>query len=113
MKKKLCSLFYFSEVTRAECVWAMATSQLGFSYNSSQFLPEIFRSMFPDSSIAADYSLRPRKLSYIISHGTGYYFTNELIKDVRKVHGFHYFSMKLLLLVHVNNLIFFFDIGLK
>jgi hypothetical protein len=85
---QLCSLFYFSEVTHAECIWAMATSQLGFSYNSSQFLPEIFRSMFPDSSIATDYSLRPRKLSYIISIGTGYYFTNELLKDIRKAHGF-------------------------
>ncbi len=66
----------------------MATSHLGFSYNSSQFLPEVFRSMFPDSQIATDYSLRSRKMSYIISHGTGYYFTNELIKDVRKAHGF-------------------------
>lgn len=66
----------------------MATSQLGFSYNSSQFLPEIFRAMFPDSQIAANYSLHARKVSYVISHGTGYYFTNELIKDVRKAHGF-------------------------
>ncbi|CAF3836218.1 unnamed protein product [Rotaria sp. Silwood1] len=66
----------------------MATSQLGFSYNSSQFLPEVFRFMFPDSQIATDYSLRSRKISYVISHGTGYYFTNELIKDVRKAHGF-------------------------
>ena len=66
----------------------MTTSQLGLAYNSSQFLPEIFRSMFSDSSIAADYSLRSRKLSYVISHGTGFYFANELIKDVRKAHGF-------------------------
>ena len=66
----------------------MTTSQLGFSYNSSQFLPEIFRSMFPDGQIATDYSLRSRKLSCVISHGTGYYFTNELIKDVRRAHGF-------------------------
>ncbi|CAF2878991.1 unnamed protein product [Rotaria sp. Silwood2] len=66
----------------------MATAQLGFSFNSSQFLSEMFRSMFPDSQIAVDYSLRERKLSYVISHGTGYYFTNELIKDVRKAYGF-------------------------
>ena len=66
----------------------MATSQLGYSYNSSQHLPDVFRSMFPDSSIAADYSLRSRKLSYVMSHGTGYYFTNELVKDVRKAHGY-------------------------
>ncbi|CAF1297097.1 unnamed protein product [Rotaria sp. Silwood1] len=81
-------LTHEEKVTQAECIWAMATAQLGFSFNSSQFLPEIFRSMFPDSQIAADYSLRQRKLSYVISHGTGYYFTNELIKDVRKAYGF-------------------------
>jgi hypothetical protein len=86
--KDVSCLFYPLEVTRAECIWAMATAHLGFSFNSSQFLPEIFRSMFPDSQIAIDYSLRQRKLSYIISHGTGYYFTNELIKDVRKAYGF-------------------------
>lgn len=85
--KDLSCLFYLLEVTRAECIWAMATAHLGFSFNSSQFLPEIFRSMFPDSQIAIDYSLRQRKL-YIISHGTSYYFTNELIKDVRKAYGF-------------------------
>ncbi|CAM2724318.1 unnamed protein product [Rotaria socialis] len=44
--------------------------------------------MFPDSHIANDYSLRPQKLSYVVSHGTSYYFNNELIKDVRKAHGF-------------------------
>ncbi|CAF0722491.1 unnamed protein product [Rotaria sp. Silwood1] len=76
------------KVVRSECIRAMATSQLGFSYNSSQFLPEIFWYMFSDSSIAADYSLRPRKLSYVISHGTSYYFTSELIKNIRKAHGF-------------------------
>ncbi|CAF3378494.1 unnamed protein product [Rotaria sp. Silwood2] len=66
----------------------MTTAQLGFSFNSSQFLPEIFQCMFPDSQIAADYSLRQRKLSYVVSHGTSYYFTNELIKDVCKAYGF-------------------------
>ena len=59
------------EVIRAECIWTMATSQLNCSYNSSQFLPEVFRYMFRDSLIAADY-----------------YFTNTLIKDVKKAHGF-------------------------
>lgn len=79
---------YLLEVVRVESIWAMATSRLGFSYNASQFLPEIFRTMFPDSQIAADDSLRSRKLSYVVSHGTGFYFTSELIKDVGKAHGF-------------------------
>ncbi|CAF4237449.1 unnamed protein product, partial [Rotaria magnacalcarata] len=88
------SLTRVVKVTRAECMWAMATSQLGFSYNSSQFLPEVFRFMFPGSQIATDYSLRSRKMSYVISHGTVYYLTNELIKDVRKAYGFTLFLMR-------------------
>ena len=66
----------------------MATARFGLSYNTSQFLPELMQSMFPDSNIAASLSMRPRKLSYVISHGTGHYFTMELIKDVRKAKAF-------------------------
>ena len=43
--------------------------------------------MCPDSQIASDYPLRSQKMPNLISHGTDYYFTNELIKDVRKADG--------------------------
>ncbi|CAF4034203.1 unnamed protein product [Rotaria sordida] len=62
----------------------MATAHLGFSYASSKNIPELFTSMFPDSKIAADYAMKDRKLSYMISHGTGHYFVRELVKDVNK-----------------------------
>ncbi|CAF5046880.1 unnamed protein product, partial [Rotaria sp. Silwood1] len=62
----------------------MATTHLGFSYASSKNIPELFTSMFPDSKIAADYAMKDRKLSYMISHGTGHYFVRELVKDVNK-----------------------------
>ncbi|CAF1074423.1 unnamed protein product [Adineta steineri] len=88
VEKEQRALTHDDKITRAECLWSMATAQLAISFNASQFLPEIFRSMFPDSQVATDYSLRSRKISYVISHGTGYYFTNELIKDVRKAYGF-------------------------
>ncbi|CAF2442928.1 unnamed protein product [Rotaria sp. Silwood2] len=62
----------------------MATAHLGFSYASSKNIPELFTSIFPDSKIATDYVMKDRKLSYMISHGTGHYFVRELVKDVNK-----------------------------
>ncbi|CAF3008436.1 unnamed protein product [Rotaria sp. Silwood2] len=78
------ALTHDEKVLRAECYWAMATAQLGFSYAASQDIPELFAAMFPDSKVAADYAMKDRKVSYILSHGTGYFFARELVKDVLK-----------------------------
>jgi len=76
------------KVTRAEAYWAMATAKLGLSYNSSQYIQELFSQMFSDSNIAKEFSMKPRKLSYILSHGTGYYFTKLMLNDLAKAPGF-------------------------
>jgi hypothetical protein len=76
------------KVTRAEAYWAMATAKLGLSYNSSQYIQELFSQMFSDSNIAKEFSMKPRKLSYILSHGTGYYFTKSMLNDLMKAPGF-------------------------
>ncbi|CAM4933136.1 unnamed protein product [Rotaria socialis] len=78
------ALTHEEKITRAECYRAMAAAQLGFSYDSSKNIPELFASMFPDSKVAADYAMKDRKLSYVVSHGTGSFFIRELIKDVLK-----------------------------
>ncbi|CAF3906784.1 unnamed protein product [Rotaria sp. Silwood1] len=78
------ALTHDEKVTRAECYWAMATANLRFSYAASKNIPELFASMFPDSKIAADYAMKDRKLSYVISHGTGHFLLRELVKDVNK-----------------------------
>jgi hypothetical protein len=88
MKKKLYCLFYFSEVTCAECIWQWLLLSLAFLIIHYNFYQKFFGSMFSDSFIAADYSLRPQKLSYFISYRTSYYFSNKLIKDIRKAYGF-------------------------
>jgi hypothetical protein len=76
------------KVTRAEAYWAMATAKLGLSYNSSQYIQELFSQMFSDSNIAKEFSMKPRKLSYILSHGTGYYFTKLMLNDLMKAPAF-------------------------
>jgi hypothetical protein len=76
------------KVTRAEVYWAMATAKLGLSYNSSQYIQELFSQMFSDSTIAKDFSIKPRKLSYILSHGTGHYFNKMMLHDLMKAPAF-------------------------
>lgn len=76
------------KITRAEVYWAMATAKLGLSYNSSQYIQELFVQMFSDSHIATKFTMKPRKLSYILSHGTGYYFTRLMLNDLMKAPGF-------------------------
>ena len=61
---------------------------LDFRTTHRNFPPELMQSMFSDSKIAASLSMRSSKLFYVISHGTGHYFTMELIKDVRKTKAF-------------------------
>ena len=58
------------------------------SHNTSQFLPELIRRIFPDSKVAAGLSMCSYKLSLLISHSTGHYLTIELIRDVCKVKTF-------------------------
>lgn len=81
-------LTFDEKVTCAEAYWAMATAKLGLSYNSAQYIQELFSQMFPDSNIVKEFSMRPRKLSYILSHGTGPYFTKVMLNDLMKAPGF-------------------------
>ena len=81
-------LTFDEKVTRAEVYWAMATAKLGLSYNSSQYIQELFSQMFSDSTIAKDLTMKPRKLSYILSHGTGHYFTKVMLYDLMKAPGY-------------------------
>ncbi|CAF3441207.1 unnamed protein product [Rotaria socialis] len=56
------ALTHEEKITRAECYRAMAAAQLGFSYDSSKNIPELFASMFPDSKVAADYAMKDHVL---------------------------------------------------
>jgi hypothetical protein len=40
--------------------------------------------MFPDSKIAQEFSMQSRKTSYVLSHGLGPYFHQELVKSLKR-----------------------------
>ena len=67
-------LNFDQQVTKAEALWALNVARRGFTYNSSDNIGDVFRSMFPDSKIAQQFNIQSKKISYVISHGIGPYF---------------------------------------
>ena len=59
-------------------------AQCGFSFNSCNEIGDIFRTMFPDSNIAKQFNMQSRKVSYVLSHGLGPYFHQELVKCLKR-----------------------------
>ena len=59
-----------------------------FSYNSAHDITDVFKAMFPDSSIAQHMSCGPTKLSYLISFGTASYFRELLLLDLKQTSCF-------------------------
>ena len=72
------------EQHKAEILWALKSVMSHFSYNSAHDIADIFRAMFPDSSIAQHMSCGPTKLSYLISFGIGPYFKEILLRELKE-----------------------------
>ena len=69
---------------KAEILWLLKLAVSNFSLRSTDKLGELFQTMFPDSKIAAGFTLSWTKSSYVISHGLSQYFTHMLVKDLLK-----------------------------
>ena len=73
---------------KAEIIWALKLVMSHFSYNSAHDITDIFKAMFPDSSIAQHMSCGPTKLSYLISFGIAPYFRDLLLADLKQTSCF-------------------------
>jgi len=80
---KLWSLSHEEKTRRAETLWAMKVASEGFSYQSSSGTSTLFKLMFPDSDIAADFTLDADKCSYLIAFGLGPYFHYQTVKSLK------------------------------
>ena len=54
------------------------------SLNSCKQIVDLFRSMFPDSSVAKGFTLRPSKCSYVICHGIAPFFKTLLLDELKE-----------------------------
>ncbi|CAF1096593.1 unnamed protein product [Didymodactylos carnosus] len=75
-------------VTISEIKWAMNVAQKGYSYRSVDDSSAIFKSMFPDSSIADKFSMGRHKLSYTIQYGLEPYFHDMMVDDLKRSNSF-------------------------
>ena len=68
----------------AEIYWLAKLACSNYSLCSSDHIGDLFRKMFPDSKIAANFSLSRTSASYIIGEGMAPYFTRVVIDDLVK-----------------------------
>ena len=68
----------------AEIVRLAEVSVSNLSLRSVDNIGDLFRAMFPDSKIAANFKLSHTSASYIIADGMSKYFTQLIIRDLVK-----------------------------
>ena len=69
-------------------MWAINAARHGYSYKSCDEAADLFRTMFPDSKIADQFSMERTKMSYVISHGLWPYFHDDLVREVKRCERF-------------------------
>ena len=73
---------YVDTSLEAQRYWLAKMACNNYSLRSSDHIGSLFRTMFPDSKIAADFSLSQTSTSYIIAEGMLPHFTKVIIDDL-------------------------------
>ena len=68
----------------AEIFWLAKVSVSNLSLRSVDNIGDLFRAMFPDSKIAANFKLSHTSASYMIADGMSKYLTQLIVKDLVK-----------------------------
>ena len=68
----------------AEIFWLAKVSVSNLSLRSVDNIGDLFRAMFPDSKIEANFKLSRTSASYMIADGMSKYFTQLIVKDLVK-----------------------------
>ena len=71
------------DTLKAEILWTLKMVTSHFSFSSTRGMTELFRRMFPDSSIASKFALSETKARYFTSFGLGPYFLDMLKAKAR------------------------------
>jgi hypothetical protein len=81
---KLDSFLVKTTVTNSEIIWALKVVMNHLSFRSCKDLGETFRTMFPDSAIAKQFTLSAAKVAYTIVHGLAPYFAEKLVSSINE-----------------------------
>lgn len=71
-------------VTKAEILWSLFSVTTHMSLRSAGSAVSLFKKMFADDEVAQKMQLQKTKISYIIVHGLGHYFENQLRTRLKK-----------------------------
>ena len=74
---------------KAEIIATLHFAVHNVSFGSAKNLPLCFQQQFPDSVIAKQVSIRPTKMSYMVSYGLGPYFRQMIIRDIIEGHSYY------------------------
>ena len=78
------------QIVKAETLWALKTASENFSFRVSDGVPELFQKMFPDSTVAKHMTMSRTKVAYMIGHGLGPYFQQQIIDDIQRLPSTYY-----------------------
>ena len=67
----------------SEAYWVLNVVNSNYSFNSCTHVGDLFRKMFPESTIAQQFSCGERKCSYVSTFGFGPHFASLLKSTVR------------------------------
>lgn len=77
-----------TECLKAEILWTLKTVKSHYSFNSCSDVSDTFKTMFPDSAIARQFSCGERKCSYLCNFGLAPYIKNVLTRNVNSEDGY-------------------------
>ena len=77
-------VYYDDALHKAEIYWLAKVACSNYSFYSCHNVGDMFRAIFPDSKIAAHFSLSHTSSSYIISEGLSSYFTKVIIDNLQR-----------------------------
>ena len=81
--KSNLTFVHMGDDSLASEVWWLAKVATGnFSLRSTDHIGDIFKAMFPDSKLAAEFSMSRTKASYMIGDGLGPYCRSVILKDL-------------------------------
>ena len=81
--KSLGLIKYGEASSEAEIYWLAKTACSNYSLRSVDHIGDLFRTMFPDSNIASNFTLSRTSASYMIVEGMSPHFTSLMVKDLK------------------------------
>ena len=73
-----------ADVLQAEVAWVLKCVNSHYSVNSCSDFGELFRPMFPDSTVAQQFTCGERKSGYLTTFGLGPYFADQMAVSTMK-----------------------------